>query len=34
MFDQLFACSMPNFSPAGKPVMNILTLDELDKRFS
>jgi DNA mismatch repair protein MutL len=34
MFDQLFACSMPNFSPAGRPVMNILTLDELDKRFS
>lgn len=34
MFDQLFACSMPNFSPTGRPVMNILTLDELDKRFS
>jgi DNA mismatch repair protein MutL len=34
LFDMLFACAMPNYSPAGKTVMNIITLDELDRRFS
>jgi len=34
LFDMLFACSMPNYSPTGKTVMNIITLDELDRRFS
>jgi DNA mismatch repair protein MutL len=33
MFDTLFACSAPNYSPSGKPVIQIITLDELDKRF-
>ena len=33
LFDSLFACSSPNYSPAGKPVINIVTLEELDKRF-
>lgn len=33
LFDTLFACNAPNYSPAGKPVINIITLDELDKRF-
>lgn len=33
LFDSLFACKMPNYSPSGKPVVSILTLDELDKRF-
>lgn len=33
LFDTLFACSSPNYSPSGKPVINIITLDELDKRF-
>ena len=33
LFDSLFACSAPNYSPAGKPVINIITLEELDKRF-
>jgi DNA mismatch repair protein MutL len=33
LVDHLFACSMPNFSPSGKPVISILNLDELDKRF-
>jgi len=33
LFDSLFACSSPNYSPAGKPVINIITLEELDKRF-
>jgi DNA mismatch repair protein MutL len=33
LFDSLFACAAPNYSPAGKPVINIVTLEELDKRF-
>jgi DNA mismatch repair protein MutL len=33
LFDSLFACSSPNYSPGGKPVINIITLEELDKRF-
>lgn len=34
LFDMLFACAMPNYSPAGKTVINIITLEELDRRFS
>ncbi len=33
LFDALFACRSPNYSPGGKPVVNILTLDEIDKRL-
>lgn len=33
LFDTLFACSAPNYSPKGKPVVSILTLEEIDKRF-
>jgi DNA mismatch repair protein MutL len=33
LFDSLFSCSAPNYSPAGKPVINIITLEEIDKRF-
>jgi DNA mismatch repair protein MutL len=33
LFDTLFACRAPNYSPSGKPVITIITLDELDKRF-
>jgi DNA mismatch repair protein MutL len=33
LFDSLFACSVHNYSPTGKPIINIITLDELDKRF-
>jgi DNA mismatch repair protein MutL len=33
LFDSLFACTAHNYSPAGKPIINIITLDELDKRF-
>lgn len=33
LFDTLFACSTPNYSPSGKPVVSIITLDELDKRM-
>ncbi len=34
LFDMLFACATPNYSPTGKTVMNIITLEELDRRFS
>jgi DNA mismatch repair protein MutL len=33
LFDTLFACSGPNYTPAGKPVITILTTEEIDKRF-
>jgi DNA mismatch repair protein MutL len=33
LFDTLFACKSPNYSPKGKPVITILTLEEIDKRF-
>jgi DNA mismatch repair protein MutL len=33
LFDTLFACHAPNYSPKGKPVINIITLEEIDKRF-
>ncbi len=30
---QLFACSSPDISPDGKPTMNIVGIEEIDKRF-
>jgi DNA mismatch repair protein MutL len=33
LFDTLFACQAPNYSPKGKPVISIFTLEEIDKRF-
>ena len=33
LFDALFGCKAPNYSPKGKPVVSILTLEEIDKRF-
>jgi len=33
LFDSLFACSAPNYSPKGKPVINIITIEELDRKF-
>jgi DNA mismatch repair protein MutL len=33
LFDTLFACRAPNYSPKGKPVITIITLEEIDKRF-
>jgi DNA mismatch repair protein MutL len=33
LFDILFACSAPNYSPKGKPVIMIITLEDLDKKF-
>jgi DNA mismatch repair protein MutL len=33
LFDTLFSCQSPNYSPKGKPVITIISLDEIDKRF-
>jgi DNA mismatch repair protein MutL len=33
LFDTLFACSSPNYSPTGKPVVSIIALEEIDKKF-
>jgi DNA mismatch repair protein MutL len=33
LFDMLFACSSPNYSPSGKPVVTILSVEEIDKKF-
>lgn len=33
LFDTLFACKSPNYSPKGKVVISIFALEEIDKRF-
>jgi len=33
IFDTLFACKAPSYSPKGNPVIVILTMEELDKRL-
>ena len=33
LIDSLFACQTPNFSPSGKPVIEIMTMEELEKRM-
>ncbi|RZL31637.1 MAG: DNA mismatch repair protein MutL, partial [Pedobacter sp.] len=33
LIDELFACKTPNFSVSGKPVIQTITLEELDKKF-
>ena len=33
LFDTLFACKSPNYSPKGKPVISIISLEDIDKRF-
>ena len=33
LFDQLFACQIPNFSPSGKTIISIMDNDELLRRF-
>jgi len=33
LFDTLFACQSPNYSPKGKPVINIIPIEEIDKKF-
>jgi DNA mismatch repair protein MutL len=33
LIEQLFACKTPNFSISGRPVIQTLTLTEIDKKF-
>jgi DNA mismatch repair protein MutL len=33
LFDTLFACQSPNYSPKGKTIISIIPLEEIDKRF-
>lgn len=33
LIDELFACKMPYSTPAGKPTITTISMDELDKRF-
>jgi DNA mismatch repair protein MutL len=33
LFDTLFACQSPNYSPKGKTVISIISLEDIDKRF-
>jgi DNA mismatch repair protein MutL len=33
LYDRLFACSTPNYSPDGKPIITIISTEELEKRF-
>jgi DNA mismatch repair protein MutL len=33
LFDSLFSCKAPNYSPSGKPVLTILTIEDLEKKF-
>jgi DNA mismatch repair protein MutL len=33
LIDSLFACETPNYSPDGKPVLSIISLDDLEKTF-
>jgi hypothetical protein len=30
----LFACSEPQFTPGGKPVLTILPMEEIERRFA
>jgi len=32
--EKLFTCATPNYSPTGKPVMHILSMEEIEHRFS
>ncbi|MBN1415826.1 MAG: DNA mismatch repair endonuclease MutL [Bacteroidales bacterium] len=33
LVDRLFACENPNYSPGGHPVISIISLEEIEKRF-
>jgi DNA mismatch repair protein MutL len=34
LIDRLFACREPQFTPGGKPVLTILQIEEIEKRFA
>ncbi|MCL3779951.1 DNA mismatch repair endonuclease MutL [Prolixibacteraceae bacterium JC049] len=33
LVDGIFSCVVPNFSPSGKPIINIVQIDDLEKMF-
>ncbi|MFA9389343.1 MAG: DNA mismatch repair endonuclease MutL [Prolixibacteraceae bacterium] len=33
LIDSLFSCQTPNFSPSGKPILEIIKMDEIEKRL-
>jgi DNA mismatch repair protein MutL len=33
VIDNLFACQVPNYSPTGKSIIQILSMDEIEKKF-
>lgn len=33
MLDRLFACNSPNYSPGGKPIISIISLEEFEEKF-
>jgi len=33
LIDNLFACESPGYSPSGKPVVVILGVEEIEKKF-
>jgi len=33
LIDKLFQCANPNYTPSGKAIISIITLDELEKRL-
>jgi len=33
LIDSLFACETPNFSPLGKPVVEIINMEEIEKKM-
>jgi DNA mismatch repair protein MutL len=33
LVDELFACKVPDVSPGGKPIIQIISVEDLDKGF-
>ena len=33
LIDNLFCCQVPGFSPSGKNIIQIMNMDEIEKRF-
>ncbi|MEA1897055.1 MAG: DNA mismatch repair protein MutL, partial [Bacteroidota bacterium] len=34
LVDRLFACNSPNYSPGGKPVISIISMEEFEEKFN
>jgi DNA mismatch repair ATPase MutL len=33
LIDNLFMCQLPNMAPGGKPIIQIISLEEIDRKF-